>query len=249
MAGPRIDVLTIFPELVEGLLEGSLLGAARRAGTIRVQVGDFRSFATDRHRTVDDAPYGGGDGMVLCCEPVVAAVESVAGPGARIVAMSPRGRRFDQPVAEELSLCGQLVLLCGRYAGFDERSLEVTGAEELSIGDYVLAGGELAALVVIEAVTRLVPGVLGNPLSAARDSFQAGLLEHPVFTRPPVFRGRPVPDVLLSGHHQQIESYRRKESLRLTLERRPELLERLAALGRLDAADQAVLRELRGASE
>jgi tRNA (guanine37-N1)-methyltransferase len=183
--------------------------------------------------------------MVLRCEPVVAAIEAVAGPGARIVALSPRGRRFDHRVARELSGVGQLVLVCGRYAGFDERILEVTGAQELSVGDYVLQGGELAALLVIEAVTRLVPGVVGNPLSPARDSFEDGLLEHPVYTRPAVFRGRSVPDVLLSGHHQQIERYRRRESLRLTLERRPDLLEHLASLGRLDAFDQAVLRELR----
>lgn len=187
--------------------------------------------------------------MVLRCEPVVAAAESVAGPGARILALSPRGRRFDQSLAGALAGVPQLVLLCGRYAGFDERSLELLGAEELSIGDYVLAGGEVAALVVIEAVTRLLPGVVGNPLSPRRDSFQEGLLEHPVYTRPPVFRGRAVPDVLLSGHHEQIERYRRRESLRLTLERRPELLERLAGLGRLDDLDRDWLHELRGASK
>jgi tRNA (guanine37-N1)-methyltransferase len=243
--GPRIDVLTIFPGLIEGFLEGSLLGAARRAGVMDVRVTDIRRFATDRHQTVDDAPYGGGDGMVLRCEPAVAAVESVAAQGARIVALSPRGRRFDQGLAVELSTVARIVLLCGRYAGFDERILLVTGAEELSIGDYVLAGGELAALVVIEAVSRLVPGVVGNPLSPERDSFREGLLEHPVYTRPPVFRGQSVPDVLLSGHHQQIERFRRRESLRITLERRPDLLDRLASLGRLDSFDQAVLRELR----
>jgi tRNA (guanine37-N1)-methyltransferase len=222
--GPVIDVLTIFPELVEPFLKGSILGAARREGVIDVRVTDFRAFATDRHRTVDDAPYGGGDGMVLCCEPLVAAVDSVRREGARVLALSPRGRRLDHALAGELAEASQLILLCGRYAGFDERILEETGAEELSIGDYVLAGGELAALVVIETVTRLLPGVLGNPASPEIDSFSRGHLEHPSYTRPRVFRGRPVPEVLLSGDHAAVESWRREQSMRLTQERRPDLL-------------------------
>ncbi len=199
--GPRIDILTIFPELVEPFLKGSLLGAAVREGRFGVHVTDIRAFSTDRHQRVDDAPYGGGDGMVLCCEPVVGAVEAVAQPGARVIALSPRGRVLHQTLVEELVRERQLVLLCGRYAGFDERILEETGAEELSIGDYVLSGGEAAALVVTEAVSRLVPGVIGNPRSPEHDSFSDGLLEHPLYTRPPEFRGRGVPEVLLSGNH------------------------------------------------
>ncbi|MBW2279633.1 MAG: tRNA (guanosine(37)-N1)-methyltransferase TrmD [Deltaproteobacteria bacterium] len=233
-ATPRIDILTLFPDLVEPFLDGALVGAARRKGLLDIRVTDIRDFSTDRHRSVDDAPYGGGDGMVLKCEPVVAAVEEVAGGDAQVLAMSPRGRPLDQARVVELSGAKQIVLLCGRYAGFDERILQETGAEEVSIGDYVLSGGELAALAVTEAVARLVPGVLGNPESPVRDSFsspkgsapaRAGILEHPVYTRPPVFRGRAVPEVLLSGNHAEIERYRRAEALRITRDRRPDLLE------------------------
>ena len=224
-AGPRIDILTIFPELVEPFLKGSLLGAAVREGRFGVHVTDIRAFSTDRHQRVDDAPYGGGDGMVLCCEPVVSAVEAKALAGARVIALSPRGRVLDQTLVEELARERQLVLLCGRYAGFDQRILEETGAEEISIGDYVLSGGEAAALVLTEAVSRLVPGVLGNPESSQHDSFSDGLLEHHLYTRPPEFRGRGVPEVLLSGNHAEIEKYRREEATRLTRLRRPDLLE------------------------
>jgi tRNA (guanine37-N1)-methyltransferase len=224
-AGPRIDVVTIFPELVEHFLSGSLLGQARRDGLLDVGVTDLRSFSSDRHHTVDDAPFGGGDGMVLKCEPVVAAIEAIARPGARVIALCPRGRRFDQALARELVGERQLVLLCGRYAGFDERIFAATGAEPLSIGDYVLAGGELAALVVTEAVTRLVPGVLGNPISAEADSFSGDRLEYPLYTRPREFRGLGTPEVLLSGNHAEIERWRAREAERLTRERRPDLLE------------------------
>ncbi len=224
-AGPRIDVVTIFPELVEHFLAGSLLGHARSEGVLDVRVTDLREFAGDRHHTVDDAPFGGGDGMVLKCEPVVAAIEAIAKPGARIIALCPRGRRFDQALARELAGERQLVLLCGRYAGFDERIFAATGAESLSIGDYVLAGGELAALVVTEAVTRLVPGVIGNPVSAEADSFSGDRLEHPLYTRPREFRGLGTPEVLLSGNHAEIERWRAQEAERLTRERRPDLLE------------------------
>ncbi len=224
-AGPRIDVVTIFPELVEHFLSGSLLGQARRDGLLDVGVTDLRSFSSDRHHTVDDAPFGGGDGMVLKCEPVVAAIEAIARPGARVIALCPRGRRFDQALARELAGERQLVLLCGRYAGFDERIFAATGAEPLSIGDYVLAGGELAALVVTEAVTRLVPGVLGNPISAEADSFSGDRLEYPLYTRPREFRGLGTPEVLLSGNHAEIERWRAREAERLTRERRPDLLE------------------------
>jgi tRNA (guanine37-N1)-methyltransferase len=224
MSGPRIDVVTIFPELVEHFLSGSLLGQARRDGVLDVRVTDLRTFTTDRHHSVDDTPYGGGDGMVLRPEPVVAAVEAVKQPGGRVLALCPRGRRFDQALARELLQERQLVLLAGRYAGFDERIFALTGAEPLSIGDYVLAGGELAAMVVTEAVTRLIPGVLGNPVSAESDSFSSPVLEHPLFTRPREFRGLAVPDVLLSGDHGAIARWREREGERVTRERRPDLL-------------------------
>ncbi len=223
MTGPRIDVVTIFPELVEHFLGGSLLGQARRDGKIDVRVTDLRAFATDKHHSVDDTPYGGGDGMVLRCEPVVAAVEALSQPGARVLALDPRGRKLDQELARELAGERQVILLAGRYAGFDDRIFALTGAEPLSIGDYVLAGGELAALVVTEAVTRLIPGVVGNPVSAEADSFSAGALEHPLFTRPREFRGLSVPDVLLSGDHAAIARWRAYESARLTRERRADL--------------------------
>ncbi len=224
-AGPRIEIVTLFPDLVEHFLKGSLLGQARKDGVLDVGVTDLRAYATDRHHTVDDAPFGGGDGMVLKCEPVVTAVEAVARPGARVFALCPRGRRFDQALARELARETQIVLLCGRYAGFDERIFALTGAEPLSIGDYVLAGGELAALVVTEAVTRLVPGVVGNPVSPEADSFSEGLLEHPLYTRPREFRGLEAPEVLLSGNHAEIERWRAREAERLTRERRPDLIE------------------------
>jgi tRNA (guanine37-N1)-methyltransferase len=239
MSGPRIDVLTLFPGLVRPFLDGSLLGQALRAGTLDIAVTDLRDFATDAHRTLDDAPYGGGDGMVLKCEPVVAAIEAVRRPGGRVLLLSPRGRRFDQELARALAKESQLVLVCGRYAGFDERIGEVVSADELSIGDYVLAGGELAALVVIETVTRLVPGVLGNPVSAESDSLCGGLLEHPLYTRPRSFRGRAVPDVLVSGDHSAVARWRRAQSVLLTRQRRPDLLRRAA----LDEEDRRLLGE------
>ncbi len=240
MAGPRIDIVTIFPELVEHYLKGSLLGTARREGIVDVRVSDLRAHTTDRQRSVDDEPYGGGDGMVLKCEPIIAAVEALAVPGARICALGPRGRLFDQSLAEELAEERQLILLCGRYAGFDERIFEETGAEELSIGDFVISGGEAAALVVTEAVTRLVPGVVGNPVSPKTDTFSEGLLEHPIYTRPREFRGRAVPEPLLSGNHARIDRFRREESLRVTRRRRPELL----ATADLSEEDRKFLREL-----
>jgi tRNA (guanine37-N1)-methyltransferase len=236
----RIDILTLFPELLEPFRTTSIVGAAVRRGLLEVGLTDIRDFATDRHRVVDDAPYGGGDGMVFKCEPVVAAIEAVRRPEGRVIALSPRGRVLDHARVSQLARESQLILVCGRYAGLDERILEETGAEELSIGDYVLAGGEVAAWVVSEAVARLVPGVLGNPESPAKDSFSGGLLEHPVYTRPPDFRGRQVPRELLSGNHAEIERFRRRASLQLTASRRPDLLQ----TAELSADDRAIIREV-----
>ena len=240
MRGPTIHVLTIFPELFAPFLEASVLGAAIRERRADVRVTDLRDFTTDRHRTVDEAPYGGGDGMVLKCEPAVPAIEAVREPGGRVLLLSPRGRILDQDYARELVSERQLVLVCGRYAGFDERIAEIVGAEELSIGDYVLSGGELAALVVTEVVTRLVPGVLGNPLSAEMDSFSGGLLEYPLYTRPREFRGHLVPEVLLSGDHAAVEHWRREQSIRVTHRQRPDLLQR----AELSDGDRKILEEI-----
>jgi tRNA (guanine37-N1)-methyltransferase len=220
--------------------ETSILGAAVRRGLVEIELTDIRSFARDRHRVVDDAPYGGGDGMVMKCEPVVAAIEAVRRPAGRLLALSPHGRRLEQAWVAELAREAQLVLVCGRYAGLDQRIVDETGAEELSIGDYVLSGGEVAAWVVSEAVVRLLPGVLGNPDSPERDSFSGGLLEHPVYTRPPEFRGRRVPGELLTGNHAEIERFRRRAALRLTAARRPDLLR----VAELSAEDREILREV-----
>jgi tRNA (guanine37-N1)-methyltransferase len=227
----KVDVLTIFPGLFEPFGATALFGAAVREGRIELAVHDLRDWTTDRHRSVDDTPYGGGPGMVMRPEPLVAAIEALAGPKgesrqARVLLLSPQGRRFDQEYAQELSRAPHLVLVCGRYEGVDQRAIEVAVDEEVSIGDYVLAGGEVPALVVLEAVTRLVPGVMGNPESADTESFQAGLLEGPQYTRPAVFRGREVPAVLRSGDHQAIARWRAEQARKTTTERRPDLLGR-----------------------
>jgi tRNA (guanine37-N1)-methyltransferase len=208
----RIDVITIFPPVVEGPLGASLLGKAIERGVVDVRVHDLRGYAdpNDPHRSVDDEPYGGGPGMVLRAEPIVRAVEALDPPPKRVFVLSPAGRRLDQAFVRELAEVEHLALICGRYEGVDERIFQVLGAEELSIGDYVVAGGELPALVVIEAVTRLLPGVVGNEASAEQDSFGPdGELDHPHFTRPAEFRGLAVPGVLLSGNHADIERWRR----------------------------------------
>jgi len=220
-------VFTIFPEIVSGPLRESLLGKAIEQGIVDVRVHDIRDHATDRHRQVDDEAYGGGPGMVMKPEPVFAAVESL-GPGPkRVVLLSPAGRRLDQTLVRELAREPWLVLICGRYEGVDERVVRGLPAEEVSIGDYVLSGGELPALVVVEAVTRLVPGVIGRTESHERDSFgPEGLLDHPHYTRPPEFRGMRVPEVLLSGDHAAVERWRREAALDKTRRNRPDLLER-----------------------
>ncbi len=239
MAALRVDVFTIFPDLVEGYCGASLLGKARQRGLLDVRVHDLRSTATDPHRSVDDTPFGGGAGMVLMPEPLFGAVEAVQ-PARPLLLLGPGGRRFDQAWARELAAGGGFSLLCGRYEGVDERVREHLVDGELSIGDYVLAGGEAAALVVIEAVGRLVPGVMGNEASAGEESFTDGLLEHPQYTRPAVFRGWEVPAVLRSGDHGRIARWRRAQALARTLASRPDLV---AARGGLTDEERALLAE------
>jgi len=222
----RFDIFTLFPEVFQPYLVVSILARARRQGAVEVQVHNIRDWTTDRHHVVDDEPYGGGGGMVMKPEPIFAAVEGVLGrpPRAPVILLTPQGRPFTQAVARELARLPHIALLCGRYEGVDERVRQHLVTDEISIGDYVLTGGELAALVVLDAVTRLLPGVLGDPDAPAKDSHAAGLLEHPHYTRPPVFRGWEVPEVLRSGDHGRIARWRREQSLRRTWERRPDLL-------------------------
>jgi tRNA (guanine37-N1)-methyltransferase len=219
-----LDVITIFPAPVHGVLTESLIGKAIEAGTLDVRVHDLRDWTTDRHRSVDDESFGGGPGMVLKPEPLFAAVESLDPDRGRVLAMSPAGRLLDQAFAAALASEPHLTILCGRYEGFDERVIEGLPAEEVSIGDYVVSGGELPALVLIEAVTRLVPGVLGNDASHRSDSFSdPGLLDHPVYTRPQEFRGMRVPDVLVSGDHAAVDAWRREAAEAKTTRNRPDL--------------------------
>jgi len=218
------EIITLFPEFFSSPLQESILGKALGKGLISIHIHDLRSFTNDRHRTADDYPYGGGAGMVLKPNPVVDALEAVSGSQESLkILLTPQGTLFSQKIAEEFARSDRIVLICDRYEGFDERIRYFVDCE-LSIGDYVLNGGEAAALVVVEAVSRLVPGVLGKYTSATGDSFSHGLLEYPQYTRPECFRGHAVPDVLLSGNHQKIEQWRRRESLRRTLERRPDVL-------------------------
>lgn len=242
----RIDVLTIFPELVDHYASGAIVGRARSAGVLDLRVHDLRSVATDPHRSVDDAPFGGGAGMVLMAGPVVDTVEAVRPPRPLLV-LSPGGRRFDQRVAEELAAeQGGFSLLCGRYEGIDQRVVDHVVDGELSIGDYVLAGGELAALVVVEAVTRLLPGALGNEASADDESFSDGLLEHPQYTRPADFRGWAVPAVLLSGDHGRVARWRLAMAVRRTMAQRPDLI---AARGGLRPEEERALAEFPAGDE
>ncbi len=238
-AALRVDLFTLFPALVAPWLDGSLIGRARRAGSLDLQVHDLRSATTDAHRSVDDSPFGGGAGMVLAPEPVFAAVEAAA-PARPLLLLGPGGRRFDQRWAAQLADGGGFGLLCGRYEGVDQRIADHLVDGELSLGDFVLAGGEVAALAVVEAVGRLVPGVMGNARSAEEESFADGLLEYPHYTRPAEFRGWAVPDVLRSGDHDKVERWRRAQALARTRDRRPDLL---AARGGLGAVDRALLDE------
>ncbi len=236
----RIDVFTIFPEYLDAPLNVSLIARARERGQLDVRLHDPRDHTVDRHRAVDDAPFGGGPGMVMMPEPLFAAVEAVQ-PPRPVFLLSASGRRFDQLLARDLAATDGFSLVCGRYEGVDQRVADHLCDDELSVGDVVLAGGEAAALVVIEAVTRLVPGVMGNDQSAVEESFSTGRLEYPQYTRPAEFRDWSVPPVLRSGDHGLIERWRRAEALRRTLERRPDLIP--GGVSGLEPADQALLDE------
>jgi tRNA (guanine37-N1)-methyltransferase len=238
----KIDIVTIFPEMVEAALAVGVVGRARQAGVLDVVVHNLRDYTTDRHRVVDDMPFGGGPGMVLKPEPLFAAVEAIGaqrGQPGSVLLMSPAGTRFSQEHARRLARESHVVILCGRYEGIDERVREHVATEEISIGDYVLSGGEVPALVVVDAVSRLVPGVVGDEQSVEGDSFTRGLLDYPHYTRPAEFRGHRVPEVLTSGHHAEIRAWRRRGAVRRTAARRPDLL----ASAELDAEEREFLRD------
>lgn len=236
----RIDVLTLFPEAITGYAATSVLGRAAERGVVELHVHNFRDATTDVHRSVDDTPYGGGAGMVLRAEPIIATVESTPDLARPLIALTPSGRVFTDAVARELGGLEGFSLLCGRYEGFDQRALDLIADDEISLGDFVLAGGELAALCVIEAVTRLVPGALGNDESSVDESFSEGLLEYPHYTKPADLGGLRVPEVLLSGNHARIARWRRAQALRRTIARRSDLIERR---GGLSPDDEAILLE------
>ena len=224
----HIHLLTLFPEVCRPYLDTSIVGRAQKSGNLRVSLHDIRDYATDRHHVTDDAPYGGGGGMIIKPEPVFAAVESIVGREhdiSEIILLTPQGRLFSQDTALKLAKLDQIILIAGRYEGFDERIREYLVTDEISVGDYVVTGGELPALLVVDAIARLIPGVLGAVGAAENDSHgESGILEHPHYTRPVNFRGWDVPDVLLSGNHEEIANWRKKQSLRRTWQRRPELL-------------------------
>ncbi len=259
----RIDILTLFPDMVKGPLKESILKRAQEKRLVRINVLDIRSFTHDRHRTADDAPYGGGAGMVLKPEPIFEAVESVIksqksppeadSPSAKkvnsqesevkskIILLTPQGKRFDQGMAKRMAKEKHLIFICGHYEGIDERVKKIV-TDEISIGDYVLTGGELASLVVIDALVRLIPGVLGKEESIIRDSFYSGLLDYPHYTRPEEYRKMRIPSVLLSGNHERIARWRRKEALKRTLKRRPDLLKEI----KLSNEDRSLIKEIKG---
>jgi tRNA (guanine37-N1)-methyltransferase len=243
-----IDIITIFPDYFGAVFDFGIVRRAAAAGLVEIKAHDLRGWTTDKHRMVDDRPFGGGDGMVLKPDPIFAAVESLtgargaaelAGTGVRVMLLSPQGRVFDQRVAEELARAERIVLICGRYEGVDERVVETLVTDEISIGDYVLSGGEPAAAVVVDAIVRLIPGALGSETSAANESFSAGLLDFPHYTRPPEFRASRVPEVLLGGNHAEIARWRRRKALLKTRRNRPDLLARAA----LTEAERAWLDE------
>jgi tRNA (guanine37-N1)-methyltransferase len=238
----KFDIITIFPEFFREMFDYGIVRRARAAGLVETSAHDLRRWTRDKHRQVDDRPFGGGDGMILKPEPIFEAVEELTNceagsgnypQGVRVILLSPQGRSFTQAVAEELAACEQVVLICGRYEGVDERVVETLVTDEISIGDYVLSGGEAAALVVVDAVVRLVPGALGNETSAVHESFSQGLLDYPHYTRPVDFRGMEVPEILLSGHHAEIARWRARRALEKTKRNRPDLLERARSDERL----------------
>jgi tRNA (guanine37-N1)-methyltransferase len=238
----RFDILTLFPEMFLSIFESSIIKKAREKALIDIQVHDIRNYASGRHRVTDDAPFGGGGGMVMKVEPIdlaLAALELRPGEGP-VILMSPQGETFRQETAEELARCRRLVLICGHYEGVDERVKEHLADREISIGDFVLTGGELSAMMIVDAVARLIPGVLGNSESAKTDSFSSGLLEYPQYTRPQEYRGWKVPEVLVNGNHRDIDYWRRRQSLARTWRRRPELLEKID----LSDSDRSILREI-----
>lgn len=245
----RFDIFTLFPAMFEGPFGDSIIQRATEAGLLEIHLHNIRDYASGRHKVTDDYPYGGGGGMVMKPEPIFAAVEAVLGSEPQsvcpIVLMDPQGRRFTQAMADEFAALPRLALLCGHYEGVDERVREHLVTDEVSIGDYVLTGGELPAMIIVDAVARLLPGVLGNPVGAAQDSIASGLLEGPQYTRPVDFRGWRVPDILLSGHHAEVAKWRRRQALRRTLERRPDLL----ATATLNANDQKYLSEVRASED
>ena len=243
----KIKVLTIFPEMLEPVLHSSILGRAMEKGILEVELINIRDYSKNKHRNTDDYPFGGGAGMVMLAQPIVDAMRAAMGEDfqGRRIYLSPRGRTLNQQVVEELAREQELILLCGHYEGVDQRALDLVVDEELSVGDYVLTGGELPALIVIDAVSRLIPGVLGSEESPEDESFSTGLLEYPQYTRPRVFEGMEAPEVLLTGHHAHIQRWRREKSLEITLKRRPELLERAP----LDKADRLYLEALRAREE
>jgi len=236
----RIDVLTLFPEVLQPYLTASILGRAQSAGVVEIQTHQLRDYTQDPHRKVDDRPFGGGPGMVLSCQPVceaVEAIESLDDRRALRVLLTPQGPSFRQSTAGRFASCERLFLICGHYEGYDERLIELLEPEEVSLGDFIMTGGEIAALAVIDSVVRLLPGALGNPEATGSESFQAGQLEYPQYTRPREFRGLDVPDVLLSGNHAEIEAWRGSQSDKRTRQRRPDLLDKEegAAPGRPEA--------------
>ncbi|SDY73070.1 tRNA (guanine37-N1)-methyltransferase [Evansella caseinilytica] len=242
----KITILTLFPEMFTGVFQQSILKQAQEKGLVNYNVVNFRDYTNDKHKRVDDYPYGGGGGMILTPQPLfdaVAAVksESENDSSPRVILMCPQGERYHQKKAEELSKEDHLILICGHYEGYDERVRKHLATEEISIGDYVLTGGEIGAMVIADSVTRLLPGALGNEMSAVTDSYSTGLLEYPHYTRPAAFLDYKVPDILLSGHHERIDRWRRQQALKRTFERRPDLLEQVE----LTAEDKAFLEDLR----
>ncbi|MGI8481780.1 MAG: tRNA (guanosine(37)-N1)-methyltransferase TrmD [Chthoniobacterales bacterium] len=220
----RVDILTLFPEICRAPLSESMMKRAQESGALQIRIHNLREWTRDKHRIVDDAPFGGGQGMVMKPEPIFAAVESMRNDDSTVILMTPQGRRFDQPIAGEFSQKPHLIIICGHYEGVDHRIVEHLVDEEISIGDYVLTNGAIAAVIMVDAIGRLLPGVLGDEQSAADDSFASGILEGPQYTRPAEFRDWKIPDVLLSGNHAEIAAWRKAEGLRRTQQNRPDLL-------------------------